>query len=88
MVQVSLVNPAVRHPTRADAARIQDILWAHLEPGLGVEHIRVTAGFQVVDVAFFIKGDGCGPTAGGEDPPPDLTALLSHLPSWTKAPPP
>ncbi|MBR7834735.1 hypothetical protein KDL01_15780 [Actinospica durhamensis] len=58
IIQLGLRRPAGAAPSEADAALIQDILWAHggCEPGLehGLEHIRARAGPDLVNLSILL----------------------------------
>lgn len=57
MVLTSVTCPA---PTRADAQRIRDGLWAHTPDDLGIEHIHARAGSGHIDVILFIRSAAHG----------------------------
>jgi hypothetical protein len=54
IIQLDLTTPAGAAPSEADAALVQDILWAHSGPGLGLEHIRARAGPDAVSVSILL----------------------------------
>lgn len=53
LAHLVLTSAECRSPSRADAQRIQDGLWAHAPNDLGIEHIRARAGPQHIDVVLF-----------------------------------
>jgi hypothetical protein len=50
-----LTSASCPSPTRADAQRIHDGLWAHAPHDLGIEHIRVRAWQGHIDVVLFSR---------------------------------
>jgi hypothetical protein len=72
VVHLDLTSASCPSPTRTDAQRIQDGLWAHASPDLGIEHIRVRARHGHVDVILFYRSTIHGVT-------PDERAALSAV---------
>lgn len=54
IVRLSLVSQRNRHPTSADAAMVNDVLWAHTASGKEIEHITVTAVNSGIEVVLFL----------------------------------
>ncbi len=84
LVRLVLTSQDHPHPTPADAARVQDILWAHAVPSDGVEHLRCIAARDRVDLVVFLRGPECpvppfGPALAV------LCRLVAPLAAWQAA---
>jgi hypothetical protein len=77
----------VPNPSRADAERIQDFLWASLDQDSAVEHIRSRPYCSGIDLGIFLRGE----VGSGETMELMLHAyirpLISRLPGWVIVPP-
>lgn len=79
MVHCRLVRPDRSRPTEADAHLVQDAIWAHARPELGLEHLRVRAGPAGLDLIVFLRHDIPGPDPG--DTVRDLIAATRQSPA-------
>lgn len=71
IIQLELKNPADTVPTEADAALVQDILWAHADPEPGCEHIRARAGPDGVNLSILLA-------EAVQDPLGHVLGLIEH----------
>ncbi|MGW3175580.1 hypothetical protein [Streptomyces sp. NPDC001153] len=86
LVHLVLTRPDLPRPNSADAERVLDTLWAHLDPRSGIEHIRTRPRASGVDLGLFFSGDGNG-TGGAPQTAAAIAHLLASLPGWTATPP-
>ncbi|WP_042426682.1 hypothetical protein [Streptacidiphilus anmyonensis] len=84
LVHLILTRPDLHQPSPADAERILDTLWAHLDPGTGIEHMRTRPRPSGVDLGLWFSGDG---TDGAQHVAAAVTRLLASLPGWTATAP-
>lgn len=84
LVHLVLTRSDLPQPSAADAERVLDTLWAHLDPRSGIEHIRTRPQPGGVDVGLFFSGDG---TDGTAQTAAAVARLLASLPGWTAKPP-
>ncbi|MEV7213502.1 hypothetical protein AB0O31_10485 [Kitasatospora cineracea] len=87
LVHLVLTSAATPRPGAADAERVLDTLWAHLEPGSGIEHIRVRPGPDRIDLGLFLRGDGPAAPTATEAERAGIARLLSRIPEWRPEPP-
>jgi hypothetical protein len=57
MVHLILTRPDQPGPTEADANLVHDALWAHAVPGIGLEHLRVRAVPDGIDLVLFLQNN-------------------------------
>lgn len=84
LIHLVLSRPDLPQPSAADAAKVLDTLWAHLDPRLGIEHMRTRPGERGVDLGLWFSGDAAGSAGQGEAA---VAHLLASLPGWTAAAP-
>jgi hypothetical protein len=60
-------------PSHADAAVIQDIVWAHAPASLHLEHVTAVPAQDGIRLVFFLR-------QATDDPIPQIEALLAGLP--------
>ncbi|MGV4988462.1 hypothetical protein ACWC0C_43425 [Streptomyces sp. NPDC001709] len=84
LVHLVLTRPDLPQPSSADAERVLDTLWAHLDPRSGIEHIRTRPRLSGVDLGLFFSGDG---TDGAPQTAAAVALLLASLPGWTATAP-
>ncbi|WP_344441595.1 hypothetical protein [Kitasatospora nipponensis] len=85
LVRLELANPELPQPSRTDAERILDVLWAHLQPRFGIEHIRVRAGPAGINLGLFFRGSG---TDAATHSSTAIAHLLARIPEWEPKIPP
>ncbi|MGW2649780.1 hypothetical protein ACWC2T_33960 [Streptomyces sp. NPDC001393] len=80
LVHLVLTSPETPQPAPGDAERILDILWARMDPGLGIEHMRARSGPAWIDLGLFFRSDV-------SDCQDQVATALEHLlpciPEWT-----
>ncbi|WP_316520121.1 hypothetical protein [Kitasatospora brasiliensis] len=79
LVHVTLTSFDTPCPARDDAERIVDILWARLDPRLGIEHMRASPGRAWIDLGLYFRGDGAG---AHDEVAAALERLLACIPDW------
>ncbi|WP_042372482.1 hypothetical protein [Streptacidiphilus neutrinimicus] len=84
LVHIVLTHPDLPQPSSADAERVLDILWAHVDHRSGIEHIRTRPGPGAVDLGLFFSGDG---SHGASHAAAALAGLLAALPGWAATAP-
>ncbi|MGW7529832.1 hypothetical protein [Streptomyces sp. NPDC054783] len=84
LVHLVLTRPDLPQPSSADAERVLDTLWAHLDPRAGIEHMRTRPRPSGVDLGLFFSGDG---TDSALHVAAAVATLLAALPGWSATPP-
>ncbi|WP_042426678.1 hypothetical protein [Streptacidiphilus anmyonensis] len=84
LVHLILTRPDLPRPSPSDAERVLDTLWAHLDPGTGIEHIRTRPRASAVDLGLWFSGDG---SSAAEQAATAIAHLLASLPGWTATAP-
>jgi hypothetical protein len=80
LVHLVLASRETPRPTSGDAERVLDILWARLDPGLGIEHLRARPGPTWIDLCLFFGGDG---SEGESQVATAIEGLLPCIPEWS-----
>ncbi|WP_432021177.1 hypothetical protein [Streptomyces sp. 1222.5] len=79
LVRLVLTNSELPQPGPLEVERILDVLWAHLDPRSGIEHIRARAGTSGINIGFFFSGNGSDAETNSVTA---IANLLAHIPKW------
>ncbi|MEU9074150.1 hypothetical protein ACFYUY_06595 [Kitasatospora sp. NPDC004745] len=71
IVRLTLTSPDRRPASDADAHVLKDVLWAHADPGAGLEHVQSRARQDSIDLVVFTSG------GSGDRAPAHSLALCS-----------
>ncbi len=58
LVRLAAVGPGRVRPSAAQAHALHDVVWAHTDPALGLEHLRVSAHADHLGIALFTCARG------------------------------
>jgi hypothetical protein len=84
IITVSLENPAIEQPSQEHADGIRDLLWANLDPAWGIEHIRVKADRNALNLSLFLHGDDRMRSSRQDPIIENIMSSLKRLTGWRR----
>ena len=79
LINLTLENPPLAQLSQAYADSVRDLLWAHLDPAWGIDHIRVKASKNTLELSLFLHGDDWGSSSRQDIIVDNVTRLLARL---------